>query len=108
MSKVVTPPDIVAEDTVYLVVNAKPIDVEMVVKWLKITNKKYTIHVYHDGMSDLTWLSDTAKIAQTILVNRTNTDMDTVGALLDHVAKLTWTGTNQEHDTVMDFLAKNG
>jgi hypothetical protein len=108
MSKVVTPPDIIAEDNVYLIVNAKPVDVEMVVKWLKITNKKYTIHIYHDGMSDLPWLLETARVAQTILVNRTNTDMDTIGALLDYIAKLTWTGTNQEYNTVMDFLAKNG
>lgn len=108
MSKVVTPPDIIPEDTVYLIVNAKPVDVEMVVKWLKITNKQYTIHLYHDGMSDLPWLSDTAKVAQTVLVNRSNTDMDTIAVLLDHVTKLTWIGTNQEYATTMDFLAKNG
>jgi hypothetical protein len=108
MSKVVTPPDIISEDNVYLIVNAKPVDVEMVVKWLKITNKKYTIHIYHDGMSDLLWLSNTAKVAQTILVNRTNTSLDSIGVLLDHISKLAWTGPDQKYNTVMDFLAKNG
>ena len=103
-----TPPDIISEDNVYLIVNAKPVDVEMVVKWLKITNKQYTIHIYHDGMNDLSWLSETAKVAQTILVNRTNTSMDSIGVLLDYISKLTWTGSNQEYNTVMDFLAKNG
>lgn len=108
MSKIVTPPDIIPEDNIFLVVNAVPTDVEMVVKWLKITDKKYTIHLYHDGMSDLDWLADTASVAQTVLVNRTNTSMDSIAVLLDHVSKLTWTGTNQDYATVMDFLAKNG
>ena len=39
MSKVVTPPDIVIEDTVYLIVNADVSDIEMVANLKNISGK---------------------------------------------------------------------
>lgn len=108
MSKVVTPPDVVHEDTVYLVVNAEVSDIEMVVNWLRINDKQFTIHLYHDGMSNLDWLQSVSKSAALVLVNRTVSDRSTIETLLDHNEKIKWFGSNQTYPTATDYLVKNG
>ena len=108
MSKVVTPPDIVIEDTVYLIVNADVSDIEMVANWLRINDKQFTMHLYHDGMDDLNWLRSVCPLAATVLVNRGSTDRSCIDALLDFNEKIKWFGSNQLHTTATDYLVKNG
>ena len=108
MSQVVTPPDKIKKDIVYLLVNITPTDLEMVTRYLRIANKNYTIHLYYDGMSDLDWSKAVGGLAEIILINRNATAPETVDALLDHTAKIRWFGLGQEHSTVTDFLLKNG
>lgn len=107
MSKLVTPPDIVNEDIVYLLVNATIPDIEMVSKFLQINRKEFTIHLYFDGMSDNAWLNATANISGKLLVNRSNTNAESISTLLDHVTKIVWIGKDQTYDTAMDYLFKN-
>lgn len=108
MSQVVTPPDIVNEHTVFLIVNAPTWDVEMVVRWLKMSNKEYTIHLYHDGMDDLTWLRSAGEQSQTILIDRKNSDLKSVDALLDYVGKIKWFGEDQPSPSAVEYLVNNG
>lgn len=107
MSKLVTPPDVVNEDIIYLLVNATVSDIEMVTKFLQISRKEFTIHLYFDGMSDNSWLSSTANISSKLLVNRSNTSSESISTLLDHVTKIIWIGKDQKYDTAMDYLFKN-
>lgn len=108
MSKVVTPPDIVTEDTVYLVVNAHVSDIEMVVNWLRVKDKQFTIHLYHDGMNDVDWLHSVSTSAAVVLANRTDSARESIDALLDHAEKIKWFGSNQTYTTATDYLVKNG
>jgi hypothetical protein len=108
MSKVVTPPDIIIEDTVYLIVNADVSDIEMVANWLRIKDKQFTMHLYHDGMADLDWLRSVGKSASTVLVNRHGSDRSCIDTLLDFNEKIKWFGNNQLHTTATDYLVKNG
>ena len=108
MSKVVTPPDIINEPDVYLLVNAELNDVEMVVNWLKVNQKNCTIHLYHDGMQDLNWLTEVALTAKTVLVNRKQTSFTCVEALFDNIKKIVWFGQDQTYNTATQYLVKNG
>lgn len=108
MSKVVTPPDIINESQVLLVVNADMSDVEMFSQWLRFNNNEYTIHLYHDGMDSIDWLSQVSNTAHTILVNRDITQDSTVKAMYDSISKITWIGSNQEFDTATSYLIKHG
>ena len=108
MSKVVTPPDIVIEDTVYLIVNAEVSDIEMVANWLRIKDQQFTMHLYHDGMADLDWLRSVSKSAATVLVNRHGSERACIDALLDFNEKIKWFGQDQLHTTATDYLVKHG
>ena len=108
MSKVVTPPDIINESQVLLVVNADMSDVEMFSQWLRFNNNEYTIHLYHDGMDSIDWLSQVSTTACTILVNRDVTQDSTIKAMYDSITKIKWIGSNQEFDTATSYLIKNG
>lgn len=109
MSQIVTPPDVVKEDIVYLIVNAEPWDLEMVVQWLKVNNKEYTIHLYHDGMSEPDWLNRVGSESELVLVQRSkDTAPETMDALLDHVNKIKWFGEEQEYPSAVEYLVKNG
>ena len=108
MSKIVTPPNVINEDIVYLLVNPPIEDIEMVTKYLQITNKEFTIHLYYDGMSDASWLNETANVSSKVLVNRVNTQMESITVLLDHVNKIVWVGKDQKYNTTMDYLYTNG
>ena len=107
MSKLVTPPDIINEDIVYLLVNPTLTDIEMVTRYLQISNKEFTIHLYYDGMSDVKWLNETASLSSLVLINRADTILESITALLDHVSKIVWIGKDQKYDTAMDYLYKN-
>lgn len=113
MSQIVTPPDIRDEHTVYLIVNANPWDVEMVIRWLKVNTKQYTIHLYHGGMEDTNWLNKAAMISTLILVNK----KDTIGSndktkildtILDFNKNIRWFGEEQEFSSAAEYLVKNG
>ena len=108
MSKVVTPPDVVNEDCVLLIVNAVPNDIDLVAKWLRFSEKNYTIHLYHDGMDSVSWLKEVANTAQIILVNRNSTQDNSIKAMYDSIAKIKWIGEEQEFATATDYLVKNG
>lgn len=108
MSKVVTPPDIINEPFVLLVVNASIDDIEMVAEWLRYCDKNYTIHLYQDVMGDPAWLAEVAKSAETILVHRTNTKDTNIQVMYDDVAKIKWFGDGQIYATATDYLVKNG
>lgn len=113
MSQVVTPPDQVNKDTVYLIVNAAVIDVEMIVRWLKINNRSYTVHLYHDGMSDIPWLDQICKWSKLILVNKANTlaqssKSETLSTLLNYTDKITWVGEGQQYPRAAEYLVNHG
>ena len=109
MSQIVTPPDLLKEDIVYLVVNAEPWDVEMVAYWLKVTEKDYTIHLYHDSMGDPNWLTQAGSLSELILVQRTKENQsESIAALLDQVGKIKWFGEDQDYRSAVEYLAKNG
>ena len=107
MSKIVTPPDIINEDIVYLLVNPVISDIEMVTKFLQINSKDFTIHLYFDGMADTAWLNKTASITSLVLINRVDTHLETIAALLDSVNKIIWIGKDQKYDSAMDYLYKH-
>lgn len=106
MSQVVTPPDIVKEDIVYLVVNAPVWDIEMVVRWLQINNKQYTIHLYHDGMDDPNWLHQAASESELIIVHRKQTA--NLEPILDFITRIRWVGEDQDYPSAAEYLVKNG
>lgn len=106
MSQIVTPPDIIKEDTVYLIVNAPVWDIEMVVRWLQINSKQYTIHLYHDGMDDTEWLHQTAAESELVIVNRKQTA--NLDPILDFASKIRWIGKDQEFPSAAEFLVKHG
>lgn len=108
MSKVVTPPDIINKSHVLLVVNADVSDVEMFAQWLRFNSKEYTIHLYHDGMDSIDWLTEVSITAHTILVNRDTTQDASIKAMYDSISKITWVGSTQEFDTATSYLIKNG
>lgn len=107
MSKVVTPPDIAREGRVYLILNAEVSDIEMVVNWLRINGKEYTIHLYQDGMNDTAWLGSVAAAADQVLVNRTQSSVESIQALFDNVGKIRWFGSGQSYDTAIQYLLQN-
>lgn len=107
MSKLVTPPNIVNEDIVYLLVNATLQDIEMVTKFLQFSRKDFTIHLYIDNMIDKSWLNSAANISSKLLINRPNTCSESISLLLDYVTKIVWIGKDQEYNTAMDYLFKN-
>jgi hypothetical protein len=82
MSQIVTPPDIVIKDTVYLVVNAAAWDVEMITRWLQVNKKSYTIHLYHEGMKDSAWLYRVAANSKLVIINRKQTSDLNVALIL--------------------------
>lgn len=108
MSKVVTPPDIVREKPVYLIVNAPIADVEMISRWLQITKKDYTIHLYHDGMQDTKWLGQVGSECDGILVSKTNSNSDTIQPIFSHVAKIIWFGKDESYRTALDYFVEHG
>jgi len=108
MSKVVTPPDIINEPQVVLIVDAEVSDVEMVAEWLRYCDKTYTIHLYYDAMGMPDWLTEVANSAQIILVHRTNTKDANVQALYDNISKIKWIGHGQNYATATDYLVNNG
>ena len=107
MSKIVTPPDVINDGNVYLILNADVSDIEMVVNWLRINHKDYTIHLYQDGMADTAWLTSVAATAQHILVNRSASSAESIHALFDDINKIRWFGSGQPYDTAIQYLLKN-
>ena len=110
MSQLVTPPDIVSEHIVYLVVNAPAWDVEMIVRWLKFNEKKYTIHLYHSGMQDPDWLSKAAAESECVLVHKKDTlsDQQTMDAVLNYTDRIRWFGEDQDCPSAVEYLVKHG
>lgn len=106
MSQLVTPPDILSEHTVYLVVNAQAWDIELIMRWLKFNEKQYTIHIYHDAMEDLQWLNRAGAESELIFVNRQQAP--TMDPLLDHTAKIVWFGEGQKYPSAVESMLKNG
>ena len=107
MSKVVTPPDIIAEDLTYLIVNATVDDLKMLSYWLHSEEKDYTIHLYHDGMEDHEWLNSVAKLSKHILVNKTISTANTISPIFDYVSKIVWFGENETHARAINYFLDN-
>jgi hypothetical protein len=107
MSKLVTPPDLVNEDIVYLIVNASAADLEMISRYLQIIKDDYTIHLYYDNKPDLDWLGKACQLASQILVNKEQTNDSTVKVLLNHAEKIQWIGRDQEYFTAINYMLKN-
>lgn len=108
MSQIVTPPDIIDQYTVYLIVNAHQWDIEIMVKWLQLSREKYTVHLYNDQMNKLDWLHQVSKISKTIIVDRHETDLSTIEKLLDQIDKIKWFGKDQTYTSATSYLIKHG
>lgn len=107
MSKLITPPNIINEDLVYLLVNPIVNDVEMLTRFLQINSKEFSVHLYFDGMSDTNWLTECARISTTILINKSITNVENIALLLDFMPKVVWFGENQTYSTATDYIYKN-
>jgi hypothetical protein len=109
MSQVITPPDVRTNNIVYLVINAELWDVELIVHWLKINNKDYTIHIYHEGMNDLGWLKTVGESCHMILYNKNRSSNEkNLEALSDHIDKIKWFGKDQDYPSAVEYLVKYG
>lgn len=104
MSQIVTPPDIVIEHKVYLIVNSTFWDFEMMVYWLKLSQTKYSIHIYNDNMSNTDWLNSVAKQAELILVDKTKSNEQTIRAISNYRTKIVWFGEEQKFVTATAYL----
>ena len=105
-SLIVTPPTKVNEPGTYLLVNASPDDLEMVLRWLQINGNDLIIHLYYEHMSDYEWLNEVTGIAEHILVESTRTDTATKAQLPN--SKITWIGQDQEYSKAIDYFTNNG
>lgn len=108
MSKVITPPDQINDPNSYLIVNAVPTDIELVVRWLRFSGKDYTIHLYHDGMNNSQWLSEVARQCGKILINRNNTEPKGLIPLYEALGKIVWFGLDQNYLSPIEYFSKNG
>lgn len=107
MSKVVTPPDIIIEEPVYLIINAPVTDIEIISHWLRIEQKDYTIHLYHEGMQDAKWLKEVASKSNRILIYKPNLSTELLSNIVDYVAKIVWFGPEEKYIRSLDFFIKN-
>lgn len=107
MSKVITPPDIIIEPPVYLIINAPIEDVQMIGVWLQIEEKNYTIHLYHEGMDNRAWLLEAASISNNILFFKPNLNTDTLQTIINFVAKIIWFGPEEKYARALDFFVHN-
>jgi len=107
MSTVITPPDKSNTPNAYLIFNATTIDIDMVMRWLRICDKEYTIYLYHDGMQDNKWASEVALECSHIIINRDNTEPVGLIPLYDVLGKITWVGKDQPYATAMEYFSKN-
>ena len=105
-SLIVTPPTTVKDPGTYLLVNAAPDDLEMVLRWLQINGTDLIIHLYYDHMSDLEWLCEVAGLAGKVLVEQSCTDALTLSHLDN--SKITWIGQDQEYTKAIDYFTNNG
>jgi hypothetical protein len=101
----VTPPEKINEPGSYLVINAAPDDLEMVLRWLQINGNDLIINLYYEHMNDHAWLSEIAESAEHILVEL-RTDPATVVQLPEE--KITWIGQDQEYSKAIDYFTNNG
>jgi len=108
MSKVVTPPDIVEEAQVYLVINASTDDVERLIYWLKIQERSCTIHLYHEQMEHAQWAMNVAAVCKNIVINRDTATINLMDSLIDNVSKIRWFGQRQEVKTATEYFVKHG
>ena len=105
-SLIVTPPTKVNEPGTYLLVNAAPDDLEMVLRWLQINGTDLIINLYYDHMSDLSWLCEVARSAEHVLVEQSRTSTPTLEQLDN--SKITWIGQDQEYTKAIDYFTNNG
>jgi len=104
MTKVVTPPNILTEPPVYLIVNAPVTDIEILSFWLRIEEKDYTIHLYHSEMNYPEWLETVAAEADIILIHKANTTANQLEPILDYVSKIIWFGTEDGYVKAIDYF----
>lgn len=105
-SLIVTPPTKVNEPGTYLLINAAPDDLEMVLRWLQINGNDLIINLYYDHMIDYNWLREVSGIAEHILVESNLTDVATKEQL--PTSKITWIGQDQEYSKAIDYFTNNG
>ena len=104
MSQIVTPPDLVDTQPVYLIVNVHPWDVEMIVKFLAVSRNNYTTHFYNDGMSDPDWLSNVSKIAKHIVVEQSVSSKETLKTIMNYANKIIEVGKGKEFSSAVSYL----
>lgn len=107
-SQLITPPDLVASTSSYLLINAHDVEVELLVRWLKTKDSDYNIHLYHSGMADAVWLSKAATQSQHILISRENSTTNSLDPLLDNISKIVWFGMGQSYASPLEYFLKNG
>jgi hypothetical protein len=104
-SLIVTPPEKIKEPGSYLVVNAAPDDLEMVLRWLQINGVDLIINLYYEHMNNLEWLGEVADMAEHILVE-SSTNPATLVQLPEN--KITRIGQDQEYSKAIDYFINNG
>lgn len=105
-SQIVTPPDIIAELPVYLLINAPMSDVDLLIRWLQTVEIDYTIHLYNEDMADEQWLAEVASHVKHILIS-SNTP-DSVGTIIANLGKVVWFGSGQLYRSPLEYFIKNG
>lgn len=106
-SLIVTPPQKLNDPGSYLLINAEPDDLEMVLRWLQINGNDLIINLYFDAMNNYNWLAEVANLAEYIVVNQL-TDTATLGQLEANKSKFTWIGQDQEYKKAIEYFTKNG
>ena len=69
-SNLITPPDIVTEKNInVLLINSDTNDVYLVSKILETIDKEYNVYLYSTGMHDSDWLNKVTELSDAVIIN---------------------------------------
>jgi len=108
-SQLITPPDQIIEHPSYLIINAVDAQVESLVIYLKTTNKKYNIHLWHVEMEEEKWVLSVAQQVDLVLYNakfeRFIVD-PLLSVLTDRFGTVVSFGEEEDYKDLVDFFLK--
>ena len=105
-SQIVTAPDHIPCRDNILIINAHTEHLTTLVLWLKTVREEYTIHVWHEGMTEtLDWAQKVAGQAEVILAHNGDPIPESLLSLFKD--NIVWFGSGTEnHDLIHYFLKK--
>lgn len=104
-SQIVTAPDHIPCRDNLLIINAHTEHLATLVLWLKTVRDQYTIHVWHEGMTEtLDWVQKVARQAEVILAHKGNHVPDLL--LSEFNDSIVWFGTGTENADLIHYFLK--